>query len=79
MPERKRRASMAAWAAGIERDFADTTLSLDSNTLKIWGQFYAKHEADGQQRIVFLEEVHHGAAGNLLSRRKGSRRRVAAG
>jgi len=52
MPEGKRRASIAAWAAGIERDFADTTLALDSNTLKIWGQFYAKHEADGLNMSV---------------------------
>ena len=47
MPEGRRRASLAAWAAGIERDFSDVTLPLDAQTLKLWGQFYARHEAKG--------------------------------
>jgi len=52
MPEGRRRASLAAWAAGIERDFSDVILPLESKTLKVWGQFYAMHESHGLNMSV---------------------------
>ncbi len=47
MPEGKRRQHIAHWATGIESDFSDRMLGLDSGILKAWGKLYARHEAKG--------------------------------
>lgn len=47
MPEGKRRQAISHWATGVESDFSDRVLALDSGTLKAWGKLYAKHEAKG--------------------------------
>ena len=35
------------WAEGLEHDFKEQTLGLDTATLKTQGKLYAKHEAKG--------------------------------
>jgi predicted nucleic acid-binding protein len=47
LPEGKRKRGLAAWAEGIENDFAEQILDLDTTVMKAWGQLYAKHEARG--------------------------------
>lgn len=47
LPEGKRKRGLVEWAEGLEADFADQLLGLDTNTLKSWGKIYAKHEAKG--------------------------------
>jgi predicted nucleic acid-binding protein len=47
LPDGKRKQSIALWATGIERDFADRMIDLDVTVLKTWGKLYAKHEARG--------------------------------
>lgn len=47
LPEGKRKRALVKWADGLENDFAELILGLDSNTLKFWGKLYAKHEANG--------------------------------
>ena len=52
MPEGKRRNAIASWANSLESDFSETILPLDSETLKIWGKLYAKHETKGVNMAV---------------------------
>ena len=47
LPEGKRKRGLVQWAEGLENDFAEQTLGLDTATLKTWGKLYAKHEAKG--------------------------------
>ena len=35
------------WVEGIEIDFAEQTIGLDTAAMKTWGKLYAKHEARG--------------------------------
>lgn len=45
--EGKRKRALVLWADGLENDFAEQILELDTMTLKSWGKLYAKHEAKG--------------------------------
>lgn len=47
LPEGKRKRALARWVAGLENDFAEQILGLDTVTLKAWGKLYATHEAKG--------------------------------
>ena len=47
LPDGKRKQAISSWVEGIERDFADRLIALDTKILKTWGKFYAKHEAKG--------------------------------
>lgn len=47
LPEGKRKRALTLWAEGLEKDFSDQILDLDTPTLKIWGKLYAKHESKG--------------------------------
>jgi len=47
LPEGKRKRRLADWAEGIEEDFRDRILGLDTEAMKTWGKLYAKHEARG--------------------------------
>lgn len=47
LPECKRKRALAHWADGLETDFAEQILELDTMTLKSWGKLYAKHESKG--------------------------------
>jgi predicted nucleic acid-binding protein len=47
LPEGKRKRGLIQWADGLENDFAEQILGLDTITLKSWGKLYAKHEAKG--------------------------------
>jgi predicted nucleic acid-binding protein len=47
LPDGKRKQSLSAWAAGIERDFSDRLIDLDIKVLKAWGRLYAEHEGKG--------------------------------
>lgn len=47
LPEGKRKQAISHWAAGIEADFADRMIDLDTSVLNVWGKLYAKHEALG--------------------------------
>jgi toxin FitB len=47
LPEGKRKQAISRWMTGIENDFSDRVLPLDSGILKEWGKLYAKHEAKG--------------------------------
>lgn len=47
LPEGKRKRALVHWADGLESDFAEQILGLDTMTLKLWGKLYAKHEAKG--------------------------------
>lgn len=47
LPEGKRKRGLVQWADGLESDFAEQILGLDTITLKSWGKLYAKHEAKG--------------------------------
>ncbi len=47
LPEGKRKRGLVRWADGLERDFTEQILGLDTMTLKSWGKLYAKHEASG--------------------------------
>ncbi len=47
LPEGKRKRALVHWADGLESDFAEQILGLDTMTLKSWGKLYAKHEAKG--------------------------------
>ncbi|MCF7674316.1 MAG: type II toxin-antitoxin system VapC family toxin [Akkermansiaceae bacterium] len=47
LPEGKRKRGLVRWADGLEIDFAEQILGLDTLTLKSWGKLYAKHEARG--------------------------------
>ena len=47
LPEGRRKRGLVQWADGLESDFADQILGLDTITLKAWGKLYAKHEAKG--------------------------------
>ncbi len=47
LPEGKRKRGLVQWAEGLENDFAEQTLGLDTATLKTWGKLYVKHEAKG--------------------------------
>jgi predicted nucleic acid-binding protein len=47
LPEGKRKQAIARWAIGIERDFAERVMALDSEVLKVWGELYARHESKG--------------------------------
>ena len=47
LPEGKRKRGLVRWAEGLENDFAEQILGLDTNTLKSWGKLYARHEAKG--------------------------------
>jgi toxin FitB len=47
LPEGKRKKGLMQWAEGIEQDFADQLLGLDTVTLKSWGKLYAQNEAKG--------------------------------
>lgn len=47
LPEGKRKHAISLWASGMESDFSDRVIDLDSETLKAWGKLYAKHEAKG--------------------------------
>lgn len=47
LPEGRRKRGLVQWADGLESDFAEQILGLDTTTLKAWGKLYAKHEAKG--------------------------------
>lgn len=47
LPEGKRKRALVRWADGLEGDFTEQILGLDTLTLKSWGKLYAKHEAKG--------------------------------
>jgi predicted nucleic acid-binding protein len=47
LPEGRRKQGLVKWADGLESDFAEQILGLDTVTLKAWGKLYAKHEAKG--------------------------------
>ncbi len=47
LPEGKRQRGLMQWAEGLENDFAEQLLGLNTATLKAWGKLYAKHEAKG--------------------------------
>jgi len=47
LPEGKRKRGLARWAEGLESDFTEQILGLDTMTLKSWAKLYAKHEAKG--------------------------------
>lgn len=47
LPEGKRKRGRVQWADGLENDFAEQILGLDTITLKSWGKLYAMHEAKG--------------------------------
>ena len=47
LPEGKRKAALSDWASGIERDFSNSILPLDTSTFKVWAELYARHEAAG--------------------------------
>lgn len=47
LPEGKRKRGLVRWAEGLESDFSEQILGLDTITLKAWGKLYAKHEAIG--------------------------------
>ncbi len=47
LPEGKRKRGLVRWADGLESDFTEQILGLDTMTLKSWGELYAKHEAIG--------------------------------
>ena len=47
LPEGKRKRGLVRWADGLESDFTEQILGLDTMTLKSWGKLYAEHEAIG--------------------------------
>jgi predicted nucleic acid-binding protein len=47
LPEGKRKRGLFRWADGLENDYSEQILGLDTMTLKSWGKLYAKHEAKG--------------------------------
>lgn len=47
LPEGKRKRGLVQWADGLENDFTEQILGLDTTLLKSWGKLYAKHEAIG--------------------------------
>ena len=47
LPEGKRKRGLVRWADGLESDFTEQILGLDTMTLKSWGKLYVKHEAIG--------------------------------
>ncbi len=47
LPEGKRKRALVHWADGLESEFAQQILGLDTMTLKSLGKLYAKHEAKG--------------------------------
>jgi predicted nucleic acid-binding protein len=47
LPEGKRKQLLIQWAEGLENDFTEQILVLDTATLKAWGRLYARHEAIG--------------------------------
>jgi predicted nucleic acid-binding protein len=47
LPDGKRKREIVRWADGLESDFTEQILPLDTITLKSWGTLYAKHEAIG--------------------------------
>lgn len=65
LPEGKRKRGLVQWADGLESDFAEQILGLDTSTLKSWGKLYAKHEAKGfnmdvlDSLIAATALVHH--------------------
>lgn len=52
LPEGKRKRGLVEWAEGLEQDFADQIIGLDTITLKSWGKLYSKQEAKGQNMDV---------------------------
>ncbi len=42
-----RKRGLTQWAEGIENDFAEQTIGLDTVAMKTWGKLYAKHGARG--------------------------------
>ena len=49
LPAGKRKRGLMGWVEGLEEDFSDQCLGLNTVTLKMWGKLYAKHEAKGFQ------------------------------
>lgn len=47
LPEGRRKRSLVQWAEGLEIDFTEQILELDTTVLKSWGKLYAKNEAMG--------------------------------
>lgn len=47
LPEGKRKRGLVQWAEGLENDFIEQILGLDTTILKSWGKLYAKNEAIG--------------------------------
>lgn len=47
LPEGKRKRALVQWVEGLETEFAEQILGLDTVTLKCWGKLYVKHEAKG--------------------------------
>ena len=52
LPEGKRKRGLTHWVEGLEEDFPEQCLGLDSATFKIWGRLYAANEAKGIQLDV---------------------------
>jgi predicted nucleic acid-binding protein len=47
LPDGKRKRALVRWAEGLENDFTEQILGLDTTLLKSWGKLYAKNEAIG--------------------------------
>lgn len=52
LPAGKRRTALATWASGIEHDFPDRILPLDSIAMKEWGRIYAEQQSAGFNMTV---------------------------
>ncbi len=67
LPEGKRKRALVHWADGLESDFAEQILGLDTVTLKFWGKLYAKHEAKGFNMDVMDSLIAATAQAHLLT------------
>lgn len=47
LPDGKRKRGLVQWAEGIESDFAEQLLGLDTVIFKAWAKLYAEQEASG--------------------------------
>jgi len=44
----KRKKELTAWVQGLERDFSDSILSIDIETVRIWGDLTASSQKSGK-------------------------------
>ena len=65
LPEGKRKRGLMIWAETLEDDFAGQTFGLDTETLKSWGELYARQESKGfnmdvlDSLIAATARIHH--------------------